>query len=170
MSDYPALNQFVKLSSHTKARIWDCSTAGAWTFAPQAPTRPKDAKSSDYAQKLERYEKMRRDYETMPDIIQMCPWYLDYIMKKEFTHGIENFTPKGKMASILKFLHVSKAAKPVVPWSPIDLWSFGDATLAHEVSLEGDLLWAASRSNTLTRRDLSLCIHADVVQRMTLAG
>lgn len=62
----------------------------------------------------------------------MCPWYLDYIMNKKYK-DFDDVQPVGKTAQMIKAVGLTTIPETIARFTPIDLFNFGDATMAHEV-------------------------------------
>lgn len=84
--------------------------------------------------------------------MQICPWFLDYAIPKEFKQL--NSMPSGKTGAMIKKLKLDQLTTKW-PYTPIDLFSLFDKVLVHEVSLRVASTWKSYSANRLTETKLS---------------
>ncbi|PON19215.1 hypothetical protein C2W62_03920 [Candidatus Entotheonella serta] len=65
-----------------------------------------------------------------PDIIQICPWFLDYAMKQDIQ--FQGQFKAGRTASMIVNLELDKLAT-WLKYTPIDLFQLFDKVMIHEV-------------------------------------
>lgn len=70
------------------------------------------------------------DDSSKPDIIQMCPWFLDYAMKQKVQWQTE--IGGGKIGAMISKLKLDKFAT-WVNYTPIDLFQLYEKVIVHEV-------------------------------------
>lgn len=86
---------------------FQCTTALAWTIVPEETAVDK------------------------PDILQICPWFLDYAMKQ--SNQFQSQFKPGQIASMIVNLKLDRFAAWVL-YTPIDLFQLFDKVMVHEVN------------------------------------
>ena len=71
--------------------------------------------------------------ETKPDIIQMCPWFIDYAMKQRVQWQTQ--IDGGKIGSMISNLKLDKFATWAM-YTPIDLFQLYEKVIVHEVKTQ----------------------------------
>lgn len=94
---------FLALGEFLKAKF-TCTGALAWTVVP--------------------------DDEAKADIMQMCPWFLDYAMKQKVQWQTQ--LEGGKIGSMISRLKLDKLAT-WVKYTPVDLFQLYEKVIVHEV-------------------------------------
>ena len=94
---------FLAIGEFLKAKF-ECSGAFAWTMVPVDDSKP--------------------------DIMQMCPWFLDYAMKQKFQWQTE--IGGGKIGSMISNLKLDKFAV-WAKYTSVDLFQLYEKVIVHEV-------------------------------------
>ena len=100
------ISVFLAIGEFLKAKF-TCAGALAWTMIPED--------------------------ESKPDIIQMCPWFIDYAMKQrvQWQTQIEG----GKIGSMISNLKLDKFATWAM-YTPVDLFQLYEKVIVHEVKAQ----------------------------------